>query len=76
MININQKTKNMGLLIFHIESIYNVWFKRLYFRFFATCITYYNMQIFRINTKAYCLFSSPIMFQGSTQIGFQDSEGT
>ena len=35
-----------------------VWFKRIYFDSFTTCITYYNMQIFRIRTKAYCLFSS------------------
>ena len=28
------------------------------FRFFTTCITYYNMHFFRIRTKAYCLFSS------------------
>ena len=35
-----------------------LWFKRIYFDSFTTCITYYNMQIFRIRTKAYCLFSS------------------
>ena len=40
-----------------------IWFKRIYFDSFTTCITYYNMQIFRIRTKAYCLFSSsPIFF--------------
>ena len=39
----------------------------IFISIFATCITYYSMQIFRIRTKAYCLFSSspssfPLMF--------------
>ena len=41
-----------------LSSTISTWFKRIYFDSFTTCITYYNMQIFRIRTKAYCLFSS------------------
>ena len=33
-------------------------FLNVFISIFTTCITYYNMQIFRIKTKAYCLFSS------------------
>ena len=41
-----------------IQGICLIFGLNVFISFFTTCITYYNMQIFRIRTKAYCLFSS------------------